>query len=206
RVTCPIITPPANTCAYMLQATNAVGASPFSEARATVLRHPGPPTGILITTSSVDLGTGNASQAISWNPPTNNGGLPVSQQRVWQCSSATGSPCTNTAPGWTLVGTPMAATATNTTNLCPANGFCGYEVWAENGLGKGWAHANSSPISPQFLQANPSTAAPGRIDLSWTMNGHYIGTGLGHFVLFECDSTLPCNNGTWTNVAATAAP
>src|SRR5262249_2384170 len=141
-----------------------------------------------------------ATQAISWNVPTNNGGLPISQQRVWQCSTSTLSTCTNASAGWTQVGSTMSATANNTTNLCAPSGYCSYEVWAENGIGRGWNIGKSQPSGPEQLQATASNASPGRIDLSWIFNGSNQGNGLGHYVLFECDSTLVCTNGTWTNV------
>ena len=52
------------------------------------LSKPGKATGLTMFTSSVSLGTGEASQAISWNLPANNGGMPITNNIVWACSTA----------------------------------------------------------------------------------------------------------------------
>ncbi|HUI49635.1 MAG TPA: Ig-like domain-containing protein, partial [Acidimicrobiia bacterium] len=204
-VNCPIVTPPANACSYVLQAFNAAGAGPLSKARTTVLTRPSKPTNLQIFTSTVALGTGMANQSVTWTPAAANGGLPVNDEVVWACATADGSACNDAAPGWTLVSDTAGNTATNATHSCKPNGRCGYEVWARNAIGRGWTINKSLPGVPTTLSATASIAAPGQIDLQW-LNAVQVGSGFGHYVLFECDASQVCTNGTWDNVAAHAAP
>jgi hypothetical protein len=195
-------TGPTLGCSYTVTAVNAAGASLPSRARLALFRHPGSPSGLQIYTSAVALGTGLATQAVSWDPPANVGGLPVRDYAVSACTTTGGSLCMNLSPGWTqiddLTGNPPP---TEITHDCPANGRCAYEVWAKNQLGKGWAFGFAGSGGPSNLMG---TSAPGHVDLQWlgpTSPGNF-----GNYVLFECNTTAACVNGSWTNVPADVGP
>jgi hypothetical protein len=189
-------------CSYVLTAVNDAGASAPSKTRIAWFRHPGPPTGLQMYTSSVALGTGVATQAVSWIEPTDVGGYGVTDYVVQACSTAGGSLCQNTSPGWAqvadLFGSPPP---TDTTHGCPANGRCAYEVWAKNPLGKGWVFGYAGSGGPTNLSGTP---APGQSNLSWL--GPANPGPFGHYILFECDNNQLCGNGSWTNVPGDAAP
>ena len=195
----------AHGCSYILFAVNAVGTSTASKSRTAVLRRPDPPTDLQVVTTSVALGTGVASQAISWTSPANVGGLALTDNVVSECSTASGSVCVNPSPGWVqiadLAGDPPA---TSTVAQCPGNGWCAYEVWAKNPVGKGWLIGDAHPGVPTNLSAT-SSGAPGNVQLQW-LNVVDVGAAFGNYVLFECDSTQACGNGAWTNVPADAGP
>lgn len=198
-------TGPVLACTYTITAVNAVGSSLPSRARTAAFHHPGPPTGLQVYTSSVSLATGAATQAVAWNPPADVGGLALSDYLVSACATVSGSLCTNTSPGWTqiddLTGNPPP---TDTMHDCPANGRCAYEVWAKNQLGKGWVFAFAGAGGPTNLTGVASNTVAGRIDLQW-LSPIQPGT-FGHYVLFACNTSLACSNGSWTNVPADAAP
>ena len=181
-----VISGPVNGCSYIVNARNSVGASGSSQPRTGILRRPGPPTDLQIVTSSVALGTGAASQSLTWNAPVNVGGQALTDYQVLACATSTGSDCTNNSPGWLqfidIVGNPPD---TATTHDCPANGRCAYEVWAKNASGKGWTVAFAGPSPPSAFVATASTTTSGQVDLSW-LDPVDTGTAFGHFVLFEC--------------------
>jgi len=205
-VPCPVVSGAGNPCSYLVVAQNGAGAGPPSRTRATVLKHPGQPTGVQVFTSAVALGTGAASQSISWTPPTNTGGLPITDEVVWACSTATGSACEDYSPGWVLVadltGDPLASSITYD---CPSNGRCAYEVWARNAKGRAWTIGKSDPGAPSNLIATVSTTTPGEVDLQW-LNVTSVGSAFGNYVVFACEGTQNCSSGTWTNVPGDAAP
>ena len=182
------------------------GTSPPSKIKSTKLSKPGKSSGLTIFTSSVSLGTGKATQALSWNAPTSNGGMPVTDHLVWACATRFQTPCLNTSPGWVqiadLTGSPPGTTFSN---LCEPNGPCAYEIWAKNAIGRSWILGRSSPGTPVNLSATPSLIAPGQVDLHW-LDVVDKGAGFGHYVIFECDQNLTCGNGNWTNVTTDAAP
>ena len=194
-------TGPVQACSYVLTAVNDAGTSLPSKTRVAGFRHPGPPTDLQVDTTTVALGTGAASQTVSWTAPVNVGGLPLTSYGVFACSTASGSSCTNLSPGWAsfanLTGNPLP---TQTVHDCPASGRCAYEVWARNPLGKGWAFTYASG-GPSFLSG---TSAAGHVDLQW-LNAINTGT-FGHYVLFECNTNQNCATGSWTSVPTDAAP
>jgi hypothetical protein len=196
-------TGPVLACSFILAAVNAAGTSMQSKTRVAAFRHPGPPTDLQVETSAVALGTGAATQAVSWNAPLNVGGLPLTDNAVYACSTAGGSACFNTSSGWVpfadLTGSPPA---TATVYGCPANGRCAYEVFAKNARGKGWAFTFAGSGGPTNLSG---TSVAGHIDLQW-LNPVTPGTSFGNFVLFACNTAQNCTNGSWTNVPGDAAP
>ena len=198
-------TGPTLACTYIVTAFNGAGASVPSKARVAAFHHPGPPTGLQVYTSEVSLGTGNATQAVSWDPPADTGGVALTDYIVAACATVSGSLCTNTSAGWSqiadITGNPPE---TDTMYDCPANGRCGYEVWAKNPLGKGWVFGFAGSGGPTSLTGTASSTVHGQIDLQW-LNPIAPGN-FGHYVLFECNTTLACANGSWTNVPADAAP
>jgi hypothetical protein len=189
-------------CSYYLIAVNAAGASTPSRTHIALFRHSDPPTDLQAYTSSVDLGTGLANQAVSWGPPTNFGGLALTDYVVWACTTTSNSLCTNMSGGWTLIddltGNPPPTT---TTHQCVANGRCAYEVWAKNQRGKAFAVAFAGSGGPTTLTGS---SVPGHVDLQW-LDPAPSGT-FGHYVLFECSTSQICTNGSWTNVPGDAAP
>jgi hypothetical protein len=205
-VDCPVVSGAGNPCSYMLVASNGAGSSPVSKVKSSKLRRPDPATGLSVYTSSVALGTGVATQALSWTLPENLGGLPITRETVWRCSTSTGSACANSSPGWTTVADLLdQPPPTDTTATCPPNGTCAYEVWVRNAAGRSATWARTVPATPILLAATPDPVVPHQVDLQW-LNPVEAGTGTGSVVLFECDGTQDCSSGTWTNVPADAAP
>jgi hypothetical protein len=190
-------------CSYIVSAVNDAGAGPPSRTHFAPFRRPVPPTGLQVYTSSVALGTGAASQAVSWTAPTNVGGVALTDYVVTACTTASLSFCLNQSLGWVqiadITGNPPA---TDTMHDCPANGRCSYEIWARNSIGKGYIFGWAGSGSPTNLMG---TSSPGQVDLQWLNPNIDPGT-FGHFVLFECNTTLACANGSWTNVPSDAGP
>ena len=198
-------TPPAG-CSYLMLAANAAGPTLPTGTRLARLRRPGPSLAVQAGTTLVLLGSGMASQTVTWQLPDNNGGTAVTRNKVFLCSTANGLACANSSRNWTLLtdltGSPPATTASAT---CPANGRCGYEVWAGNAIGHSWAIGYAAPAPPTALVAVADPSVSGQIDLSWFATVD-AGTTFGHYVLFECGATQSCQSGRWTTVAADAAP
>jgi len=200
------ITGPVTGCSYMVEAVNGVGPSGFSRTKSAPLSKPGPPTGLSVVTDSVALGTGAATESLSWVAPVNVGGQVLTDYLVSTCATTSGSACFNTSPGWgppaDIPGNPPA---TNAVRTCPEAARCAHEVWSKNPSGKGWVWTFASPTPPTALAATASTTTSGQIDLQW-LNTFDPGTAFGHYVLFECDSSQACMNGDWTNDPTDAAP
>ncbi|HEV7525685.1 MAG TPA: hypothetical protein VGP92_12015 [Acidimicrobiia bacterium] len=199
-------------CAYRMHAVNAVGTGPVSSPRTALLTVPGSGSTLTVTTTSVALGSGNASQTISWTPPAKSGGLVVDRYRVFACSTSFGgTSCGNASPGWSaaIADYSTAPLPTSTTYQCPDNGHCAYELWTSNAAkpnGRAWRLATSHPVGPIVLSATGNPSAKAQVDLHWTGPAD-VGTAFGHYVLWECDSTNDCaNNGTWTNPGSAPAP
>jgi hypothetical protein len=118
------------------------------------------------------------------------------------CTTSSGSTLLEPSPGWAqitdLTRNPLPTTAMHD---CQQNRHCAYEVWAKNQLGNGWVFGYAGSGGPSFLTAS---SVPGHVDLQW-LNPVVTGT-FGNYVLFECNITASCSNGSWTNVAAAAAP
>ena len=129
---------PLGGCKYRIYAVNSVGTSLASNALAASWAAP---TGAVIT--SVVPGPPSASATISWNGPSNTGGLPITYSYE---VSADGGPFVAGASA--LAPSPRTATVE-----CPGTNNCSYRVTISNGAGSALA---SNPVSTAFN-------APGRI-------------------------------------------
>jgi len=196
-------------CSYRMHAFNAVGTSSASATHVAKLTVPGRVGSMSVTTTSIALGTGIATQLISWTPPT-SGGLAVDEYQVFACSTAVGSSCANSSPDWVgpIADFKTAPLPTSTTYQCPENGHCVYEVWTKNAAkpnGHSMRLATAHPAGPIVLSATADTSAAAQVDLHWIASGD-VGVSFGHYVVWECDVTNTCADGTWTNPSSTPAP
>jgi hypothetical protein len=193
-------------CKYRMYATNAVGTSVASTASTAKLSKPGTVRSLTAGTTSVALGTGDATQSISWDEPASTGGLAITKTTLFACSTAAGSVCKDFSPDWELVANYTGSPASvSTTHVCPENGRCAYNVQATNALGRSIVVAYSRPAPAQNLTATPSTVTAGAVNLTWTGTVD-PGSSFGNYVLFECSVANDCTQGDWTNVPADAAP
>jgi hypothetical protein len=195
-------------CRYRVDAVNAVAGGPASTARTAPLSAPSKAQNLAVATTSVVLGTGGASQLISWNAPASNGGLAITHTTLLVCNTSQGSLCKDYSPpeDWSIVADyPGSPSSGLTANACPANGRCAYEVKAVNAKGASFVVASSRPAPPTSLIATPSTTVAGRVDLTWAGTGD-LGTAFGHYVLFECSVADDCSAGSWTSNPGDAAP
>jgi hypothetical protein len=178
----------ASGCSYEVRAVNADGGGAWSTSRAAAFHAPAPITNLVVSTMSVDLSTGKATQHVSWSATSNSGGLPVNYL-AWRCSTATGSSCKNSSKVWTLI---AAGTATSLSANCQPNGQCFYEIWATNAKGTTYTINTAHPAGPTSFVANPDSIVGDQVDLSWVGTGN-TGVSPGHYELFVCNSSVGCD-------------
>ncbi len=148
----------AVTCNYQVAAENSIGQGPYStNAQTTGADVPGAPTSLAAQSSGSTLGAVD----LSWNPPANNGGQPVSGYVVQR----------DTGSGFSTVGNPSSTTFTDTG--CGADVNCTYRVAAVSVVGTGSysgtasAVGASEPSAPQSFTAHTGTVYEA-VDLSWS--------------------------------------
>ena len=158
---------PGTAYTFTVTATNAVGNGPASAASnsvtPTALTAPSPPTGVTAT-------AGNTVAAVSWTPPTNNGGSPITSYTVTPNTS--GNEGSTQLPSTTVTGT--TATITGLTN---GTGYT-FTVTATSAIGTSQPSVQSSSVTPDTVPGAPLnvTANPGdgTAAISWsppTSNG-----------------------------------
>lgn len=113
---------------FKVQAVNSVGAGPLSDPSAAVtpLGAPGAPTGV----SAV---AGNAQATVSFTPPVNNGGSPITSYTVL-----------SVAGGFSATGAASPIVVTGLTNGVAYS----FRVRATNSLGAGIQSGASAPVTP----------------------------------------------------------
>jgi hypothetical protein len=192
-------------CAYRIHAVNDVGASSPSPVRIAPLKIPGQVGSLHGATTSVALGSGDASQTVTWTAPATTGGLAITKYATAMCSTALGSSCRQSSPGWTLLPDVIPPTTTMS-ETCAANGRCSYMIEAISAKGTGhFALAYASPGPARALTAVPSTAVAGQVDLTW-LSPVNTGTGFGNYVVFACNTADTCSSGAWTNPSSSITP
>ncbi len=176
---------------YRVTAFNNLGQSNFSnEANATPstppppVNPPGPPSGLTATP-----GVGNIT--LTWTPPTDNGGAPVTSYQIFR-GTASGSE--------TLISATGSTTFTDT-GLTPGTTYY-YYVKAVNSAGASMAsnEISGTPLAPQNAPSSPqnlkATAGINSVNLTWTapasnggatITGYqiYRGTSAGSETLYQ---------------------
>ncbi len=138
---------------FTVVATNTVGDSPASSASnpVTVFANPGAPTGVSAT-------RGDGQVSLSWNPPADTGGVPISRYLI------TGSP----QPAIPIE-VPAPATQTSITGLTNGVRYV-FTVVADNGA-QG-AGAPSNAVTPATIPGAPgipaATPGDGSATVTWT--------------------------------------
>jgi predicted phage tail protein len=179
------------TYVYRVSAINSIGTSnPSSEAVATPKSTssppknipPSPPTGLIATTSS------GTQINLSWNPPTSNGGPPVTGYKIqYQLDSGN---FTNLVSN-----TGTATTGYSHIGLSTEHIYT-YKVFAINSIGTSNSSNTSSaiptqvfsaPYPPTGLVTNPSSSTS--ISLSWTAPSNNGGSAItGYMVEYKVGS------------------
>lgn len=168
------------TVEFTVQACNASGCSPFSIASSPVtpqvLTVPGAPTGLVAS-------VGNASSALAWTAPANNGGSPLISYTV----TATPGPLTLTVPA--------SQTGVNFTGLTNGTTYQ-FTVHATNAIGNSAESLPSNavaPVSPQgtdiaISMISPASANAGSfVTFAMTITNN----GPGNAALVTLTDTLP---------------
>lgn len=143
---------PANqTRSYRVSAVNAAGEGPRSApVGGTTFSWPGPPVGL-----AADPGPARGEISLSWQPPTWDGGMPVTRYRVYRSGVEIATPST---PSYVDAGIADRAPRT-------------YEVRAETAVGVGdaasvTAQAPQPPGAPIEVRTEPGPAL-GALTLFW---------------------------------------
>ena len=140
-----VVTGLTNGTEYIIRvyARNAIGDGPISDIPSPVkpVGEPGPPTSVVAT-------RGNASLAVVWVAPANNGGSAITDYLV-KYSSNNGSTFTN------FVHPVSTATACTVTGLINGTPYV-IKVIAKNAIGIGPASANSAPVVPATVPGVPT--------------------------------------------------
>ncbi len=148
------------TYTFTVIATNEIGDSATSSPSnaVTVFTTPGAPTGVVASRN----GTGGQQVSLTWTPPANTGGVPLTGYSV------TGNP----APSTPVSFGPGVGTAVNPAVITGLTNGVSYTftVFAENGAQS--AGAVSNAVTPATFPGAPAsaTAAPGNgsASVSWT--------------------------------------
>ncbi len=152
---------------FTVRATNVIGSSPnsFASPLVTLTGPPGAPT---ITATSAMTST---SASVSFNPPSNSGGLPISYYTV-----------TSSPGGFSWVG---ASSPITVGNLTPGSTYT-FTVRATNLMGAGPFSAPSQPLTM------PGNALPGSVFLVYNAS-------LQHYINAESGNVVNLNDGSETN-------
>ena len=177
----------ANGTAYActVVAQNVAGNSAASQPSASAIPRgpPGPPQNFTATN------TGPATWSLSWNPPSDTGGLALSGYILSWTPVTSGSP------------KKLLASATSTT-LGPADGLLStstyaFSLSAVNSIGTGVAATTTPPGKPGITSATP---APNQITVTWTAAAPN-GSTITQYVAQATQTTSP-----FTVISAPAVP
>ena len=139
---------------FTVAAVNANGTSTFSSASAsaTPAAAPGAPTGLAVL-------AGDTSTVVSWNPPADDGGSPITSYLI---TASNGSTCVALAP----------ATSCRVTGLTNGTSYT-FTAKAINAIGTGVASSTSPPAVPAGLPTAPTaiSAAIGDGQVTLTFSG-----------------------------------
>jgi titin len=166
---------PNTTYIYQVIATNAVGSSPasLSAQASTNSLVPDPPVNLLanaVSSTEIDL---------SWQPPLNNGGSPITGYTIYRSTSASG-------PFTALINVGITTTFADT-GLNPASTYY-YQVVAHNKAGPSKpsntvsATTNGLPPGAPNLSASPVSTT--QINLSWLAPTN-IGTAITNYNIYQ---------------------
>ncbi len=120
---------------FTVVATNGVGSSAPSTASGALT-----PTGVPSTPSHVTATGGTTEATVSWDPPSSDGGVPITSYTV--VAEPGGQTCTSTGTSCTVTG------------LTPGVAYS-FSVTAHNGVGASGSSGPSAPVTPQAVTPTP---------------------------------------------------
>ncbi len=171
---------------FTVTATNADGTGAASNPSTGVIPQagaPGAPTGVTAV-------AGNASAAVSWTPPTNDGGSSITGYTVTSTPASAG--CTATAPATTCTVSGL----TNGTSYT-------FQVTATNGSGTSSLSSPSPAVIPATVPDAPTLAAAvagnGSASVSWTAPASDGGDPITHYTVTSSPGSLTCTATTTTS-------
>jgi fibronectin type 3 domain-containing protein len=157
---------------YKVAAKNAVGEGAASnEATATPSGLPGPPTGVTPV-------AGDRQVALSWSPPADDGGSPVTNYSIWRGT---------TSGGESRLETIGASTDYLDTGLTNGQTYY-YTVSAGNAIGNGTnsTEVNATPLTTPSEPVNiHAEGGDGRVDLSWQAPSDDGGAPITHYRIYR---------------------
>ncbi len=175
---------------FAMSATNEVGDSATS-----ALFGPLTPAALPSAPLSVNGVAGDGQVVLSWTPPAQDGGDPVTAYSVTPYIGFIAQPVTTfTSP----------ATTETITGLTDGTAYT-FEVSATTDAGTGPDSADSAPVTPATVPGAPSgasaTAGNGSATVTWTAPSFDGGNPISGYTVVSSDSTTPANGGescTWT--------
>jgi len=179
--------------AFRVTARNVVGLGPASaeSAGVTVYGTPSAPTGVVGV-------SGDRQVSLTWNVPSSNGGMPITNYLVEfrRVSEAT----------WATFARP-ASTATNAVVTGLTNGFnYVFRVKAVNVGGNSLPSAQSAPVMPLAVPTAPTgvtgTGSGGAVSLRWTAPTSNGGSAITNYII-QYRVNLPGND--WVTVSRPAS-
>ncbi|MGZ6962712.1 MAG: Ig-like domain-containing protein [Acidimicrobiia bacterium] len=178
-------------CSYRLTATSSKGASPVSNTKSTGFNAPTTATAVKARVSNLNLGSGTPTVAVTWMPPGNVGGTPITSYEGRRCDGN----CDEPDAAWASAPIETLGTSGTWLTTCPAGLVtCSYEVRAVNVIGAGpWgSSARIAPFAPTNVAA--ATAAPaGSVQVTWSGPAE-VGQGIDHYTLYFCITSTGCSN------------
>ena len=178
-------------CSYRLKATNAKGSSPVSNTVSSGFKAPTTALGVKARVSNLNLGSGTPTVAVTWSPPGNLGGTPITAYQGRRCDGN----CDEPNAAWASAPIESLGTTGTWSTTCPAGLVtCSYQVRAVNAVGPGpWgSSARIAPFAPTNVLA--STAAPaGNVAIAWTGPAEG-GQGIDHYTLYFCVTSSGCGS------------
>jgi len=160
---------------YRVSAKNAVGEGPMSnEANAIPASVPAPPTGLLAA-------AGDGQVTLTWSPPTNTGGSPITNYMVYRGASTGGEAFL------VQLGNVLSHVDSGLTN----GQIYFYKVSAVNAIGEGQLSGEASatptlginpPSEPLNLQAAPGDR---QVTLTWSAPASDGGSPITNYILYR---------------------
>jgi hypothetical protein len=187
-------------CSYRLRALNGKGWSVYSNVVSTGFNVPTKATNVAARVAGVNFGAGSPSVNVTWTPPANLGGTPITGYQGRRCSGS----CDETSALWNSAPVEQLGVNTSWLTTCGAGLVtCSYQVRAVNSVGPGpWG--TSARLSP-YASTNviATTAAPaGNVSVTWSGPAE-TGQGLSHYRLYYCLTTSGCGlSANWLSAGA----